>query len=213
VCGWSYWFARSVGFAVQLVAIQNVISFWDLDSNLRAVWITIFFVAIVLFNLLNVRNLGEIEFWLALTKIEGIVVLIILGLVLSMGASVGTRQLGTSPDNTTAIPCTANVTQPCVEALGFDCMIPPQLRLNRRLDGGSFPCLLLRRSFRATRRILARLLPGYLRLPRSRHSRTSRRGNRETTRNTAPRRSSCCISYRVLLRWSCFRSRFERLDE
>lgn len=97
MCGWSYWLARSLGFAVQLVAIQNVISFWAQDDNLAAVWITIFFLAIILFNLLNVRNLGEIEFWLALTKIEGIVVLIILGLVLSMGARVGTRQLGTIP--------------------------------------------------------------------------------------------------------------------
>ena len=117
--GWSYWFARSLGFAVQLVAIQNVIAFWDNDTTLSPVWIILFLAAIVFFNILNVRKLGEIEFWLALTKLQGIFVLIVFGLVLVMGASPGSRQLGTSSDNTTVIACSPG--NSCLADPGFDC--------------------------------------------------------------------------------------------
>jgi amino acid permease len=107
---------------VQLVAIQSVIAFWDSDTNLSSLWISLFLIAIVLFNLLNVRNLGEIEYWLALTKLQGILVLIVFGLVLSMGASPSTRQLGTKPDNLTVTFCSPEGSS-CLDAPGFDCNI------------------------------------------------------------------------------------------
>ena len=90
---------------MQLVAIQNVIALWDPDEKLSPLWISLFLLAIVSFNLLNVRNLGEIEYWLALVKLQGIVVLIILGLLLVAGISPGSRQNGTSSDNATVISC------------------------------------------------------------------------------------------------------------
>jgi amino acid permease len=115
---------------VQLVVIQNVIAFWDPDTTLSPVWIILFLTTIVIFNLLNVRNLGEIEFWLALTKLQGILVITMFGLVLVLGASPGSRKLGTSPDNTTAIFCSATAQQSnsCLEAPGFNCNILSQVR-------------------------------------------------------------------------------------
>ena len=111
-------------------------SFWVENDKLKALWITVFFAAILIFNFLNVRKLGEIEYWLALVKIEGIVILIILGILLVMGVSNGKRQLGTSPDNTTVIPCSPAALQAgqCLDTPGFACNIPHKLlKLIRRL--------------------------------------------------------------------------------
>jgi amino acid permease len=110
-----------VSFGLELVALQNVMAIWLPEEKYIYIWITIFFGAIVLFNLLNVRRYGEIEYWLTVTKLTTIVGLIILGLVLSMGASAKTRQLGTSLDNT-AIPCPGNAADgQCLGTPGFEC--------------------------------------------------------------------------------------------
>ena len=121
VCGWSYWLSRAISFGLELVALQKVMSTWLSDEKYAYMWITIFFIMIVLFNLLNVRRYGEIEFWLTAIKLVTIVGIIFLGLVLPMGASPNTRQLGTSSDYT-AIPCPSNATQgQCLETPGFEC--------------------------------------------------------------------------------------------
>ena len=88
--------------------------------------ITIFFVVLVLFNLLNIRRYGEIEFWLTVIKLATIVGLIFLGILLPMGASIETRQLGTSPNNSTVIPCPIiNTTEiQCLDTPSFVCISP-----------------------------------------------------------------------------------------
>jgi amino acid permease len=110
-----------MSFGLQLVALQKVMAIWVPEEKYTYIWISIFFVTIVLFNLLNVRRYGEVEYWLTVIKLAMIVGLIILGLVLPMGASAKTRQLGTSPDNT-AIPCPSNAPEgQCLETPGFEC--------------------------------------------------------------------------------------------
>lgn len=100
-------------------------STWVVEEKYKYVWISIFFLLIVLFNLLNVRRYGEIEFWLTVVKLATIVGLIFLGLILVMGALWSSRQLGTQ-DNT-AIPCpsdclTTAVQQGlCLDIPGFGC--------------------------------------------------------------------------------------------
>jgi amino acid permease len=118
VGGWSYWFARSVGLAVQLVAIQKVIAIWDPESNLSALWISLFLLTLILFNLLYVRHLGEIEYWLALIKLQGLLAIAAFGLLMSMGLAPGARQSGTSFDNSTVIPCSQ------AQAEGGQCLDP-----------------------------------------------------------------------------------------
>lgn len=103
VCGWTYWFARAVSFGLQLTALQNIMSIWIVEDKFKYVWISFYFILIVLFNLLNVRHYGEIEFWLTVIKLATIIGLIFLGLLLAMGAMGGSRRLGTL-DNT-PVPC------------------------------------------------------------------------------------------------------------
>jgi L-asparagine transporter-like permease len=125
VCGWSYWFARAISFGLQLTALHNIMSTW-VEDKYKYLWISFFFILIVLFNLLNVRRYGEIEFWFTVIKLVTIVGLIFLGLILAMGALGSSRQLGTL-DNT-AIPCpneclnTAVQQGLCLDIPGFGCM-------------------------------------------------------------------------------------------
>jgi D-serine/D-alanine/glycine transporter len=79
--GWSYWFAWIVTGIADLVAITSYTKFWwpDLPAWLPAL-ITI--GLILMFNMVNVRNFGEIEFWFALIKVAAVVCLIGVGVVL-----------------------------------------------------------------------------------------------------------------------------------
>jgi len=106
---------------------------WISSEIYRYVWISVFFILIVLFNVLNVRRFGEIEYWMAVVKLATIVGLIILGVLLPMGVSTQTRELATSANLTVEVcssaPATfseglANAT--CLVNPGFDCIAPPQ---------------------------------------------------------------------------------------
>src|SRR5579859_4795104 len=72
-CGWSYWFARAISVALQLTLVQSIMATWVPEEKYRYVWITIFFIILFLFNLLNVRRYGEIKFWMTVVKLLTIV--------------------------------------------------------------------------------------------------------------------------------------------
>lgn len=125
--------ARAGSFGLQLVVIQNVMANWVSDERYRYVWITVFFVSVILFNLLNVRRYGEIEYWLTVIKLATIVGLIVLGILLPMGARPGARLLGTSSDNQTPIPCAVSFQQ-CLPTPGLECRLLSMPNLLFRLD-------------------------------------------------------------------------------
>ena len=130
VCGWSYWFARSISIALQLVTIQMLMTTWVTEEKYGYAWIAVFFLVIVLFNALNVRRFGEIEYWMTVTKLATIVGIIILGFLLAMGVSTETRELGTNSFGNETVQCSlppANDT--CLPSPGFDCT-SPHLMLN-----------------------------------------------------------------------------------
>jgi amino acid transporter len=109
--------------------------FWT-NSVPEAAWIAIFLVLPIVFNLLNVRRYGEIEFWLTTTKVTMIVILIVLGILLPMGASPENMLLGTSADYR-PVPCDQNVIGECLPTHGFNCLTQLQdKRLTVRLEAG-----------------------------------------------------------------------------
>ncbi|OBF47508.1 D-serine/D-alanine/glycine transporter [Mycobacterium sp. 852002-50816_SCH5313054-b] len=79
--GWSYWFAWIVTGIAEIVAIAGYSKFWWPDVP---VWLPVLVTGslILAFNLFNVRNFGEMEFWFALVKVAAIVGLIVVGAVL-----------------------------------------------------------------------------------------------------------------------------------
>jgi amino acid permease len=106
-------------------------AFWlPNDKYNPSIWISVFLVIPVLFNMFNVRRYGEIEFWLTVIKLITIVGLIVLGILLPMNASPTTRLLGTDLDTLELVECpssdvvSGNVT--CVGTPGFGCTSPSE---------------------------------------------------------------------------------------
>lgn len=98
-------------------------TFWIPTSRLSsALWLTVYFIAPIVFNVFNVRRYGEFEFWLTSIKVITCVGLIILGMLLLMGASTAPLLLGTSPDHR-LIQCTDPLRDNCVALPGFNCII------------------------------------------------------------------------------------------
>src|ERR1700751_6138846 len=79
--GWSYWFAWIATGIAEVVAIAGYSKFWwpDLPA-----WLPVLVTCalILMFNLFNVRNFGETEFWFALIKVVAIVCFIGVGAIL-----------------------------------------------------------------------------------------------------------------------------------
>lgn len=79
--GWTYWLCWVVTGIADVVAVSGYIAFW---WPALAPWVPALGLigVLLLLNLPNVRNFGEIEFWFALIKIVAIVALIIAGVVM-----------------------------------------------------------------------------------------------------------------------------------
>lgn len=79
--GWTYWLCWIVTGIADVVAVSGYIAFW---WPALAPWIPALglIAVLLLLNLPNVRNFGEIEFWFALIKIVAIVALIVAGVVM-----------------------------------------------------------------------------------------------------------------------------------
>lgn len=93
--GWVYWFAYAVLAGQQLVALSNAIKFryddektflsWETGERVdNAVWITVFLVLVVTFNMLPVRVFGELEYIFGCFKLMFITMLIVLMFFLSI---------------------------------------------------------------------------------------------------------------------------------
>ncbi|MDT6941188.1 amino acid permease [Brucella pseudogrignonensis] len=76
--GWTYWLCWIVTGIADVVAVSGYVSFWYPHLALWIPALGLIGVLLVL-NLPNVRNFGEIEFWFALIKIIAIVALILAG--------------------------------------------------------------------------------------------------------------------------------------
>mgnify|MGYP001303942157 CR=1 FL=1 len=76
--GWNYWVMFILVGMAELTAAGKYINYWLPDIP---VWVSvaIFFVAINLINLINVKMYGETEFWFAIIKVLAIVGMILFG--------------------------------------------------------------------------------------------------------------------------------------
>ncbi|ODV83094.1 hypothetical protein CANARDRAFT_203836 [[Candida] arabinofermentans NRRL YB-2248] len=81
--GINLFYAQALIAPAEISAAAFVIQYWS-DLNV-AIWISIFWVSLVLLNILAVKFFGEVEFWIGSIKIITITGLIILGVVLFFG--------------------------------------------------------------------------------------------------------------------------------
>ncbi|KAH9991291.1 amino acid permease-domain-containing protein [Russula vinacea] len=82
---WNYWFNDAISVASDLTAVQLVLGFWDVQNAWTfslAIWL--FLLSI---NSLHVKAYGELEYWLSSLKVATIVVFILLGILVNVGAN------------------------------------------------------------------------------------------------------------------------------
>lgn len=82
--GWNYVMQWAIVLPLELTVASLTVQYWHVDVSV-AVWITVFFIAIVIVNIFGVLGYGEEEFWSSVLKISMIVVFIITAIVLVCG--------------------------------------------------------------------------------------------------------------------------------
>ncbi|TVY21052.1 putative amino-acid permease [Lachnellula arida] len=90
---WNYWFNDAVSTAADLVALQLVFAYWDTNMPGWALSL-IFWVFLILANIITVKAYGELEYWLSLLKVITITIFIILGIVVNCGANTSHTYIG-----------------------------------------------------------------------------------------------------------------------
>ncbi|KAI5958323.1 hypothetical protein KGF57_002678 [Candida theae] len=90
---WNYALQWLVTMPLQLVAAALSIRFWN-DHLHPAIFVTIFYVVIVLVNLFGVKGYGEIESFLSLLKVVAVIGFNICGIVIVAGGVPGQPYIG-----------------------------------------------------------------------------------------------------------------------
>lgn len=86
--GWDYAISWMSLLPFELIAACVTIEFWT-DSISMAVWVSIFWVFLVIIQFFGVRGYGEVEFVLSLTKLLACVGFILFGIVANCGGVAG----------------------------------------------------------------------------------------------------------------------------
>lgn len=71
--GWNYVFQWAIVLPLELTVAGLTVNYWPNNVNL-AVWITLFWAAIIIINVFGVLGYAEEEFWVALLKLSTIVI-------------------------------------------------------------------------------------------------------------------------------------------
>lgn len=91
--GWNYAMQWLVVLPLEIVAAAITIDYWNVNVN-KAVWVTIFWVLIVVINLFGVKGYGEAEFVFSLIKVIAVIGFIILGIILNVGGGPNGGYIG-----------------------------------------------------------------------------------------------------------------------
>lgn len=84
--GWNYAIGWVTVFPFELLAAGLTVRYWNSQIS-EAVFITIFWVTIVIINLVGVRGYGDVEVALSIFKVAAVIGFIILGIVIDLGGS------------------------------------------------------------------------------------------------------------------------------
>ncbi|EON63395.1 hypothetical protein W97_02622 [Coniosporium apollinis CBS 100218] len=82
--GWNYVFQWAIVLPLELTVAGITVEYWQVGINV-GVWITIFFLVILLVNIFGVLGYGEEEFWASLLKLTAVITFMLIGLVLVLG--------------------------------------------------------------------------------------------------------------------------------
>ncbi|KAH9969781.1 amino acid permease-domain-containing protein [Russula dissimulans] len=89
---WNYWCNDAISVASDLTAAQLVLDFWNIPNSWifsLALWVFLLSV-----NAVHVKAYGELEYWLSSLKVVTIVIFILLGILVNVGANREHRFIG-----------------------------------------------------------------------------------------------------------------------
>lgn len=82
--GWNYVFSWAVIVPLELTVAAITVEYWGANVSV-AVWITVFWVAIIMVNLFGTLGYAEEEFWSSCFKLAATIIFMIISLVLVLG--------------------------------------------------------------------------------------------------------------------------------
>ncbi|CAJ2513348.1 Uu.00g014670.m01.CDS01 [Anthostomella pinea] len=82
--GWNYALQWLVALPLEIIAASITITYWNPNID-KAIFVTIFLLAVVVINLFGVKGYGEAEFIFAIVKVTAVIGFILLGIVLNIG--------------------------------------------------------------------------------------------------------------------------------
>ncbi|KAI0526113.1 putative amino acid permease [Xylaria bambusicola] len=91
--GWNYALQWMVALPLEVISASIVTTYWNSNLN-KAIFVTIFLLAIILINLCGVKGYGEAEFIFAIVKVVAVIGFILLGIVLNIGGTPGEGYIG-----------------------------------------------------------------------------------------------------------------------
>ncbi|EGX52962.1 hypothetical protein AOL_s00007g298 [Orbilia oligospora ATCC 24927] len=92
---YTYALSWAITLPLELVVAVTVLDYWNMDAVApRAVWVTVFFVTIVSFNLFGIRVYAEIENIFTTIKVFAIIGFIILGITIDVAGGPEGSYLG-----------------------------------------------------------------------------------------------------------------------
>ncbi|GAA5866545.1 hypothetical protein JCM8547_005451 [Rhodosporidiobolus lusitaniae] len=88
--GWNYFAQWAVVLPLEITAAGITVQYWERAASVHiAVWITIFWLAIIAVNVFGTLGYAEEEFWSSVLKLTVVVIFIIVGIVLNCGGGDG----------------------------------------------------------------------------------------------------------------------------
>lgn len=82
--GWNYVFQWAIVLPLELVVAGLTVNYFGLDVNV-SVWITVFWVAIIVISIFGVLGYAEEEFWVSLLKLSTVIIFMIMGVIFTCG--------------------------------------------------------------------------------------------------------------------------------
>ncbi|GAA6041879.1 hypothetical protein JCM8097_004527 [Rhodosporidiobolus ruineniae] len=84
--GWNYFAQWAVVLPLEITAAGITVQYWEKAAAVPiSAWITIFWIAIIIVNVLGTLGYAEEEFWSSCLKLSVVIIFIIIGIVLNCG--------------------------------------------------------------------------------------------------------------------------------
>lgn len=121
---WAYTLGYALDIPDKAVNFAIYMGYWWPDIN-PAIWMSFFVFPPLIFNYLNARRYGDIDYALTSLKVLTVLIIIIVGFIIVGGGTNTVPLLATNNKTHEPIFCGSNLNQTdCLSPPGFRCTLP-----------------------------------------------------------------------------------------